>query len=116
MLQVRGVMVNANASDSAAGLALAFGRFLSQRASQQQFMDAGGHVTASVIVDLSEHPNLESFREQAKVAAQVVETNKFVTMEQLGDQLYQAVLVDGADPVEAVQTFVEAVHEANEVP
>ncbi len=115
LLRVRGAMVNANASDSAADLALAFGRFLSLRASQQQFLDAGGHVTASVIVDLSEHPNLESFREQAKVAAQVVETSKFATMEQLGDQLYQAVLVDGADPAEAVQAFVEAVDAANDV-
>ena len=116
MLQIQGAMINANASDSSTDLALAFARFLSLSANQQQFLETNGHVTANVTVDLTAYPNLNSFREQAKLAAQVVETSKFLTMEELGDDLYEAVLLYGAAPADVVPTFVEAVHQANEVP
>lgn len=112
MLQVRGSMVNVNASDLAVDIALAFTHFINLPVSQHRLLETGSHVTASVIVNLDDYPNINSFREQAKVAALVVENSNFVTMEMLGNDLYVAVLRDGADPTVAVPRFVEDVHAA----
>ncbi|MEZ4557028.1 MAG: extracellular solute-binding protein [Caldilineaceae bacterium] len=112
MLQVRGAMVNANADALSAAIALAFGQFINLPQSQHRFLETGSHVTASVTVNLNAYPNLDSFREQAKVAALVVENSNFVTMEEYGNALYEAVLREGADPAAAVAQFVEDVHAA----
>ena len=108
-------MINANASNRSADTAIAFGQFLSSPSSQQRLLESGSHVTSNVTVDLAEYPNLASFREQAKVAELVVETSKFLVLEKLGDELYRTVLLEGADPEEAVSAFVEAVHAATGV-
>ncbi|MEI2776513.1 MAG: extracellular solute-binding protein [Tetrasphaera sp.] len=112
MLQVQGTMINGNASTLAIDVALAFGQFINLPESQERFLPTESHVTASVTVDLTDYPNLESFREQAKAAALVVENSNFVLLEDLGDQLYRDVLGTGADPTVAVPAFVEAVHAA----
>ena len=112
MLQVQGTMINANASPLAIDLALAFGQFINLPASQQRFLETDSHVTASVTVDLAGHPNIASFREQAKTASLVIENSSFVTLQRLGDELYRAVINDGAEPSKAVPAFVEAVHAA----
>lgn len=115
MLRVQGTMIHANASPLAVDVALAFSKFLNLPQSQQRFLETGNHVTASVTVDLTGHPNIDSFHQEAKVAALVVENSNFATMESLGDQLYRSVLEDGAVPAEAVAAFVEAVHGATGV-
>ncbi len=115
MLQVTGTVVSIDADELAADTAVAFSRFLNLPASQQQLAATGSHVSASVTVDLSAYPNIEGFREQAKSAALVVENSNFARLEAQGDLLYEAVLVDGADPQIAVPAFVEAVHRENGV-
>jgi ABC-type glycerol-3-phosphate transport system substrate-binding protein len=112
LLQVRGFMVNANAGALSTDLALAFSRFANLPENQQRLTETGAHVTASVNVNLDDYPELDGFRRQAKVATILAENSNFVILEQLGDQLYRAVLEGGADPVEAVEAFVEAVHAA----
>lgn len=112
LLQVQGFMLNANASALSTDLALAFSRFVNLPENQQRFLQTGAHVTASVHVDLDEHPEIDSFRRQAKVATILAENSNFVILERLGNQLYRDVLEGGADPIEAVKAFVEAVHEA----
>ncbi len=112
LLQVQGFMVNASAGPLSTDLALAFSRFVNLPENQQRFLQTGAHVPASITVDLTDYPELESFRRQAKVATIVPENSNFVILEQLGDQLYRDVLEGGADPAEAVKAFVEAVHEA----
>lgn len=112
MLQVQGTMINANASPLAVDLALAFGQFVNLPASQQRFLETDSHVTASVTVDLAGHPNIASFREQAKTASLVIENGNFVTLQRLGDELYRTVINDGAAPSDAVPAFVEAVRAA----
>ena len=112
MLQVQGTMINANANPLAIELALAFGRFVNLPSSQQHFLETDSHVTASVTIDLVEHPNIASFREQAKTASLVIENSNFVTLQRLGDELYRAVIEDDAVPSKAVPAFVDAVHAA----
>ena len=113
MLQVVGTVVSADADDLAVEGALAFSHFLNLHPSQQRLAATGSHVSASVTVDLSDYPNIEGFREQAKAAALVVENSNFARLEAEGDLLYQTVLIDGVDPEEAVPAFVAAVHGQN---
>jgi arabinogalactan oligomer/maltooligosaccharide transport system substrate-binding protein len=115
MLQVQGTMVNANADPIATGVAVAFGQYLNLPESQRAFLETGNHVTASVTLDLTEYPQIDAFREQAKSSALVVENTKFAQMEALGDELYRQVLIEGADPATAVQQFRQAVLKANGV-
>lgn len=110
LLQAQGFMVSASASSLSTDLALAFSQFVGLPESQQRLLETGAHVPASVTVDLAEYPNIEGFRNQAKVATLAVENRNFVVLEELGNQLYRDVLENGADPVEAVDAFVEAVH------
>lgn len=112
ILQVRGSMINANASSLEIDLALAFSYFINLPENQERFLTTESHVTASVTIDLTGHPNLDSFREQAKSAANVVENSNHVILETFGDQLYHDVLIEGADPTIAVPLFVEAVEAA----
>lgn len=113
ILQAQGTMVNANANPVATEVAVAFGQFLNLPESQQAFLQTGNHVTASVTLNLTDYPHISAFREQAKDAALVVENAKFAQMEALGDELYRQVLIEGANPAEAVQQFRQAVHQAN---
>ena len=106
-------MINANTDELTVDAALAFSRYLSLPASQQHLVASGNHVSASVTVDLSDHPKIESFREQAKSAALTVENSNFRRLEERGDELYRTVLIEGIDPVEAVPAFVDAVHSEN---
>ena len=96
MLQVNGSMINATADEAAVDAALAFSRYLNLPADQARRAANGNHVSASVTVNLSEFPNLEGFREQAKFATTVVENSNFATLEAEGDLLYRAVLLDGS--------------------
>lgn len=110
MLQTQGMMISAGADPLSIDLAIAFGQFINLPESQQRFLETGSHVTASVTVDLSNYPNIGAFREQARVASLVVENSKFATLEQYGDKLYEAVLIDDSAPADAVHSFVEAVN------
>lgn len=112
MLQTQGAMINANSGDLAVGLALAFAQFINLPESQKQFLSTGDHVSASITLDLSGYPNIESFRAQAKVATLMIENRNFVTLETLGDQLYASVLKDGVAPAVAAPKFVDAVNAA----
>ena len=114
MLRIRGSMINANANQAETETALAFAQFLTLQESQQRLLDGQGHVSANVTVNLDEFPNLKSFRDQARVAAMVQETVAFRRMEERGDDLYRAVLLDDADPAAAVAEFVEAVNAAHQ--
>ena len=107
-------MINANANQAETETALAFAQFLTLQESQQRLLDGQGHVSANVTVNLDEFPNLKSFRDQARVAAMVQETVAFRRMEERGDDLYRAVLLDDADPAAAVAEFVEAVNAAHQ--
>jgi len=111
ILQVQGVMVNANSSDQLADTAVAFARYLILPESQALFLITGDHVPAIVNIDLEEDPLLNGFHEQAKLAAVVDENSNFAAMEALGDELYEEVLLDGLDPAEAVQNFETAVQD-----
>ena len=115
MLQVVGTVVSANADDLAIDAGLAFSRFLNLTTSQEYMAETGNHISASVTVDLTDYPNIEGFREQAKSAALVVENSNFARLEALGDQLYADVLLNDANPADAVTAFVEAVHQKNGV-
>jgi maltose-binding protein MalE len=114
ILQVTGTMISAAATDGEAALAAAFGRYLAGSESQAHFLQTGSHISALVGTDLSGYPLLNAFREQAKTAAVVSENNRFATIQRLGDDLYRAVLVEGADPAEAVAAFEAAVLDANQ--
>jgi len=112
MLQVQGAMINANASPLAIDLALAFSYFLNLPESQRRFLETNSHVTASVTVDLAGYPNLKGFHDQIKSAVSVTENNNFALLEQLGDDLYRSVLLDGKDPAAAAAEFAAAVKAA----
>jgi arabinogalactan oligomer/maltooligosaccharide transport system substrate-binding protein len=109
ILQVQGLMVNRNSPPTATTIAVAFAKYLVSPASQQVMLRTGTHVSPLVTVDLSEHPRLNSFREQAKVSAVVPETSYFAGVEQAGDELFEAVLQGGEDLPESIETFMEAV-------
>jgi maltose-binding protein MalE len=115
MLQVTGTVVSIDADDLEADTAIAFSHFLNLPSSQLRLAATGNHISASVTVDLNDHPNLQGFREQAKFAALVVENSNFTRLEAQGDLLYEAVLIDGVEPEVAVPAFVEAVHRENGV-
>ena len=112
ILQVRGVMVNANSDDVTTAIAVAFGKYLVTPESQTTFLETGSHVSAVVNIDLSDYPLINGFREQAKQAIVVAETSRFATVEQLGNQLFDTVLSTDIAPVEAVEAFKEAVYQA----
>ena len=112
MLQVQGAMINVNASHLAIDLALAFSYFLNLPESQRRFLETNSHVTASVTVDLAEYPNLKGFHDQIKSAVSITENSNFALLEQLGNDLYRAVLVEGKDPAAAVAEFAAAVKAA----
>jgi maltose-binding protein MalE len=114
MLRVRASMINVNANQAETETALAFAQFLNLNESQQRLLDTQHHVSASVTVDLSEFPNLTGFREQARLATMMSEDTAFRRMEALGDDLYRAVLIDGAESAAAVARFVEAVSIVNQ--
>ena len=113
ILQAVGSMINTQASPTTTATALAFARFLSLPESQRLLVETGNHVPASINVNLTAYPHSNGFREQAKTAALVVENAAFARMLALGDDLYRAVLQEGADPVAAVTAFVAAVNAAN---
>ncbi len=112
ILQVQGVMVNPNSDETATAVAVAFGKYLVTPDSQRLLLRTGTHVSAVVTVDLTDFPQLSPFREQAKVSAVVSENSHFAIVEELGNELYEAVLTEGISPEEAVETFEEAVQEA----
>lgn len=112
ILQVRGVMVNANSDDVTTAIAVAFGKYLITPESQTQFLDTGSHVSAVVNIDLSDYPLINGFREQAKQAIVVAETSRFATIEQLGNDLFDTVLTTDIAPVEAVEAFKDAADQA----
>jgi hypothetical protein len=105
------MMVNANSSASVVESAVAFARYLNRPENQALFLDTGTHISASVALSLEEYPLLNGFHNQAKLAAVVDENNSFAAMEELGDQLYEDVLLDDRDPGEAVVAFLAAVEE-----
>lgn len=111
MLQVQGVMVNAKSSDQATDAAVAFARYLNLPENQALFLDTGNHIPAIVNIDLEDHPLINGFHRQAKLASVVDENSNFAAMEELGDEMYEEVLLEGLDPAEAFQDFVIAVQD-----
>ncbi len=111
ILQVNGLMVSAGASEEAAETAVAFARFINLPGSQTLLLRQTGHVPATVNVSLDDFPHQEGFREQAKVASIVTENTIFARIEELGDELYEAVLIDGQDSGTAVAEFLNRVEE-----
>ncbi|MCB0192010.1 MAG: extracellular solute-binding protein [Anaerolineae bacterium] len=112
ILQVRGVMVNANSDDETAAIAVAFGKYLVTPESQAKFLESGSHVSAVVNINLSDYPLISGFREQAKQAIVVAETTDFSTLEELGNELFDTVLTTDITPIEAVAPFKEAFYQA----
>jgi len=108
ILQVEGVMVNAN-SDSLIEETVAFSRYLSLPESQAILLGTGTHISASVVANMDDLPLLRGFQEEAKLATVVDENSNFAAMEALGDVMYEDVLLDGVDPQTAVQAFETAV-------
>jgi ABC-type glycerol-3-phosphate transport system substrate-binding protein len=108
ILTVQGAMLNATASQAKTRTALALAHFINLNRSQRRFLATGQHVSASATVDQADYPNLDAFRRQAGVAAMVAEDDAFARMQQMGDDLYQAVLFGGETPEEAVARFVAA--------
>ncbi|MEA3334924.1 MAG: extracellular solute-binding protein [Chloroflexota bacterium] len=115
MLRVQGAMINAQADETTTAASIAFAQFLNLPANQLLLLETGSHVPATVTLGLHEYPHINGFREQATMAAMVIENSAYATMEALGDELYRAVLQEGADPETAVAEFVDAVHAANGV-
>lgn len=112
ILRVQGTMISSSAADSSVDIALAFEEFVNLRSSQLRFLETGNHVTASVTIRIADYPNIESFRDQAKASALVVENNNFRGLLEQGDLLYESVLADGVAPAEAVPLFIDEVHTA----
>lgn len=110
ILQVQGVMVNAGADDLAVEAAVAFAQFMNLPDSQNLLLATGNHVSASVNVNLEGYPLIAGFRDQARVAQSVVENSYFAMVEEAGDRLYRAVIVNGADPDVAVDRFLADVN------
>ncbi|MBP8291181.1 MAG: extracellular solute-binding protein [Caldilineaceae bacterium] len=113
ILQAVGSMISARAGPAETAAALAFARFLALPESQRLLVETGGHVPASIGVNLAAYPHSNGFREQAKTAALVVENAAFAHILALGDDLYRAVLQEGVDPAAAVAAFVTAANAAN---
>ena len=113
MLQVLGVMVNAQASEPAAETAVAFAEYLNTPDSQTLLLQTGSHVSAGVNLDLTGYSQISGFREQAKIAGPVIENAKFAIIEEHGNLLYRQVLQDHADPAQAVEKFTADVAQAN---
>jgi arabinogalactan oligomer/maltooligosaccharide transport system substrate-binding protein len=112
ILQVQGIMISPNSGEAATATAMAFAKYLVAPESQKTLLRTGTHVSAVVTVDLTDFPKLNGFREQAKVSVVVIETPGFSVVEELGDELFEAVLEQEAKPVEAVENFEEAVAES----
>jgi arabinogalactan oligomer/maltooligosaccharide transport system substrate-binding protein len=105
VLQVQGVMINPNNDKAATDIALAFAKYLATPESQRILLQTGTYVSAVVTVDLTNFPQLNGFREQAKVSSLLIETPDFTIVEKLGDQLFREVLNKGAEPAQAVKAF-----------
>lgn len=114
LLQTNGVMIKGQTSDEEVAIAIAFARYLSQVDSQTLFAATGTRVSANVMVDLTDYPLLNGFREQARVSEIAVENATFAEMEALANETYRRVLEDGENPITATTELVSAVHEANE--
>ena len=114
LLQTNGVMVSSQASDEAVAIAIAFAQYLSQVESQSLFSDTGTRVSANVMVDLSDYPLLNGFREQARVGQIAVENATFAEMEALGNEAYRRVLEDGESPFAATSDMVNVMHSSDD--
>lgn len=113
ILQVQGVMVNQSVNLREAELAVDFANYLSSPSTQLLFTQTGSHVSALVNIDLSDFPLLSGFREQAKLAVNVLETPEFAQVEALGNELYAEVLSGAVEPSTGVAAFMDAVRAVN---
>lgn len=114
LLQTNGVMIKGQTSDDEVAIAIAFASYLSRVDSQALFSATGTRVSANVMVDLTDYPLLNGFREQARVSEIAVENATFAEMEALGDEAYRRVLEDGENPFTATSDMVTAMHAGDE--
>jgi arabinogalactan oligomer/maltooligosaccharide transport system substrate-binding protein len=112
MLEVEGVMLNANIAKEGAAAALAFARFLSSAPSAETLAATGVHVPANVTAGLTEEPMLEMLGEQAQVAAGVVQDSRWLQVFNAGDELYRSVVLGDADMQAAIAAFAAAIGRA----
>ncbi|MFN2172219.1 MAG: hypothetical protein ACK2T4_11715 [Candidatus Promineifilaceae bacterium] len=82
-----------------------------QQQTGRRLIDSGSYISANVAANMNEQPLQRGFQEAAKLATVVDENSRFAAMEQVGDQMYEDVLIHGIDPVTAVKSFQTAVKE-----
>jgi ABC-type glycerol-3-phosphate transport system substrate-binding protein len=111
LMELEMVMFNPALRGERLDLALAFGAYLVSKESQSRLAETGVHVTANTLVDLSEHPILRTFRDQATLATVVSQGTVWTRLQESWDLLYQSVVIGRADPAEAVDEFRAIVEE-----
>lgn len=116
LLQVDGLVLNPTLAEQERVAALAFARFTADVESQTRLMEAANLVPANINVSgVESHPAVAGFLEQAKTAVISQNRPQMRVIRELGNTIYEKVLEQNSDPVEALAdftTFIQSVVEA----
>jgi ABC-type glycerol-3-phosphate transport system substrate-binding protein len=115
ILEVEGVMLNANVAPDAAAAGLAFARYLGRASSAEALAATGVHIPANVTASLAAVPLLEVWGEQAQMGAGVVQDSRWLQVFAAGDELYRSVVLGDADVQAAVAAFAAAISRSAEL-
>jgi len=114
-LMVETLLLNPASDTAERALALEFAQYIAGLESQTLLMEQANVVPANVNVDTTAYPAIGGFLDQARTV--FVPANEMVhhmfTVFDWGDDLYEEVLLDGQDPVEAANNFSNFVNIAN---
>jgi len=115
-LTAEALMLNPNSDETQAQLALEFAKYMAGVESQSLLMEQASHIptNTNVNVDPVAYPVIADLLEQAEVAIpapNIPEVDKFLS---LADSIYADVLSGTSDPVELVNTLVDAATKSTE--
>jgi len=114
-LVVIGALLNPASDPEERALALEFARYIAGPESQTLLMKQANYIPANVNVDITDHPVIDGFMEQARTAIVIPNdrVDQILFMYYSDYDIYQEVLVGGQEPAEAVDIFTKLVNETH---
>ena len=106
-------MINPQSSETQQALALAFAQYASGVESQETWLQQANRVPTNVNVDTSAYPAITGFMEQIETALPVPNIPAMKTVFEWGDLVYEQVLINEIEPIDAVADFTNVVDVTN---